>query len=190
MRQRIHTRLERALEGLTIGLMVALALVVILGVAFRKAGSALVWYDEVASILLAWLTFYGAALAALKRAHIGFPKIVESLPDVARKVAVVVSEVFVIGFFLVVTWAGWQVFLVLEGDMLVSLPWLPQRVVQSAVPVGAILFIVAELLTLPEVLRGTPPPIDGPGSDPGSSSPPGLPSGPTPDPDSQPGAPA
>lgn len=186
MRQRIRARLERALEGLTLGLMVALALVVILGVVFRKAGSALVWYDEVASILLAWLTFYGAALAALKRAHIGFPKIVESLPDVARKVAVVVSEVFVIGFFLVVAWAGWQVFLVLEGDTLVSLPWLPQRVVHSAVPLGAILFIVAEILTLPEVLRGSTAPVDGGGSGPDGDPTPDV----APDPDSRPEAPA
>jgi hypothetical protein len=31
---------------------------------------------------------------------------------------------------------------------------MPQRVVQSVVPIGALLFIVAELLTLPDVLRG------------------------------------
>ena len=148
-----RNRLEKILEGVTVGLMVGLAIVVILGVTFRKAGAALVWYDEVASILLAWLTFYGAALAALKRAHIGFPTLVESLPVGPRKALVVLSEVLVIGFFLVVTWAGWQVFLILQGETLVSLPWLPQRVVHSVIPVGAILFIVAELLSFPELLR-------------------------------------
>jgi Tripartite ATP-independent periplasmic transporters, DctQ component len=34
-------------------------------------GAALAWYDELASIGLVWLTFYGSALAALKGAHIG-----------------------------------------------------------------------------------------------------------------------
>ena len=31
---------------------------------YRKAGASLTWYDEIASILLAWVTYYGAALAA------------------------------------------------------------------------------------------------------------------------------
>ena len=38
-----------------------------------RVGQSLTWYDEVASHLLAWLTFYGAALASVKRAHIGCP---------------------------------------------------------------------------------------------------------------------
>ena len=69
-----RTRFERLLEAIVLVLVGALAVVVVMGVGFRKFGAALVWYDEVASILLAWLTYYGAALAALKRAHIGFPK--------------------------------------------------------------------------------------------------------------------
>ena len=70
---------ERTLEWLVIVLMVVLAAEVSLGILFRGLGRSLVWYDEVASILLAWLTFYGSALAALKRAHIGFPGLVNSL---------------------------------------------------------------------------------------------------------------
>ena len=62
-----------------IALVAALAVVVVLGVGFRKAGAALVWYDEAASILLAWLTYYGAALVALTRGHIGVPVLVERL---------------------------------------------------------------------------------------------------------------
>ena len=43
--------------------MAALAVEVIAGVVFRYSGYALVWYDEVATILLAWVTYYGSALA-------------------------------------------------------------------------------------------------------------------------------
>ncbi|MCL4762803.1 MAG: TRAP transporter small permease, partial [Burkholderiales bacterium] len=56
---------ERALEWVVIALMIVLAVEVAAGVIFRYAGRALVWYDEVASVLLAWVTYYGAALAAL-----------------------------------------------------------------------------------------------------------------------------
>ena len=75
----LRTGVRRFLEGAVLVLLAALALVVVVGVGFRKAGAALVWYDEVASILLAWLTYYGAALAALRRAHIGVPTLAERL---------------------------------------------------------------------------------------------------------------
>ena len=52
MRQRFKKGLQVALEFAVLGLMVGLALVVVLGVVFRRFGAALVWYDEVASILI------------------------------------------------------------------------------------------------------------------------------------------
>jgi len=138
-------------------LMVALATVVVLGVGFRKFGAALVWYDEVASILLAWLTYYGASLAALKRAHIGVPTVVRSVRGWPRVVMVVVGEVVVIGFFLLVAWAGWQVMVVLEGTTLISLPWVPARVAQSVIPIGALLYVAAQLLSIPDALADRGP---------------------------------
>ena len=71
---------ERFLEWICIVLMAALAAEVVAGVVFRYSGHSLVWYDEVATILLAWVTFYGAALAVLKHAHMGVPEIVRMLP--------------------------------------------------------------------------------------------------------------
>ncbi len=154
MRRRIHKGLQSALEFAVVALMVALALVVVLGVVFRRLGAALVWYDEVASILLAWLTFYGAALAALHRAHIGFPKLVDGLAPHLRRPVILIGEVFVLAFFMVTAWAGWRVFGILGGDTLVSLPWVPQRLTQSVIPIGAVLFIIAEVVTFPEVWAG------------------------------------
>ena len=155
-RGRIRRGLRVTLEVVVLGLMAALALVVVLGVAFRRLGAALVWYDEVASILLAWLTFYGVALAALHRAHIGFPKLLDGLGPAVRRPLILLGEVFVLAFFLVVAWGGWRVFGILGGETLVSLPWVPQRFTQSVIPIGAVLYIAAELLTLPEVLAGPP----------------------------------
>ncbi|MEO7744539.1 MAG: TRAP transporter small permease subunit, partial [Usitatibacter sp.] len=65
---------ESVLEWVVIVLMAMMAVEVTAGVLFRTFGASLVWYDEVASILLAWLTFYGSALASVKRAHIGCPE--------------------------------------------------------------------------------------------------------------------
>ncbi len=149
----LHTRFERLLEAIVLVLVAALAVVVVMGVGFRKFGAALVWYDEVASILLAWLTYYGAALAALKRAHIGFPNLVRRLGRPWRIPVVVAGEAVVIAFFLIAAWAGWRVLVILEGSGMVSLPWVPTRLTQSVIPIGCVLFVIAQLLSLPEMLR-------------------------------------
>jgi TRAP-type C4-dicarboxylate transport system permease small subunit len=133
------------LEAVMLALIASLAVIVVLGVGFRKAGAALVWYDEVASILLAWLTYYGASLAALRRAHIGFPKLVESMGPRLRRFVLTFRETMVLGFLLLVAWAGWKVMGILGGTTLVSLPWVPARVAQSVIPISAMLFIIAEL---------------------------------------------
>ena len=144
---------ERLLEFVVLALMVTLAVVVVVGVGFRKAGAALVWYDEVASILLSWLTYYGASLAALKRAHIGFPTLVNKMRPRLQAHLLVFREVVVLGFLVLLAWAGWQVMVILEGTTLVSLPWVPARVSQSVIPIGAVLFIVAELMSWDEERR-------------------------------------
>ena len=131
-------------------LMIGLAVVVVLAVAFRYGGASLVWYDEVAAIMLVWLTYYGAALAALRRAHLGFPTLIEAAPRGLRIAALVVSEVLIVGFFLVIAWYGWQVIVILAGDRLTSLPWVPVAFTQSVIPIGGVLIALAELLTLPE----------------------------------------
>ncbi|MEO8185961.1 MAG: TRAP transporter small permease subunit [Burkholderiaceae bacterium] len=140
--------------------MAALAIVVVVGVTYRKFGASLVWYDEVASILLAWITFYGAALAAYKGAHIAVTSIVDTMPRPLRIAAVVFTEACVIGFFVLLAWVGLQVLDVLRYDMLVSLPDVSVRWTQSVIPVGAVLFVVAELLHLPHVMAQITQPQD------------------------------
>jgi TRAP-type C4-dicarboxylate transport system permease small subunit len=149
----LRTAFDRALTAFVIFLLGALAVLILVGVACRKLEIPLVWYDEGASIMLAWLTYYGAALAALKRAHIGFPGLVNALAPRWRVPAVWFAEVCVIGFFALLSWFGVQVLLILQGDTMVSLPSVPTQFTQSVIPVGGALFIVAQLLSLPEVLR-------------------------------------
>ena len=151
--QHLRYGFEKLLEGISLVLMVSLVSLVVVAVIYRKAGASLAWYDEVASILLAWLTYYAAALAALKRAHIGFGGLVSAAPPQLRLVLVVIAELFVYGFFILLAWVGYQVLVILAGDTLVSLTWVPTRFTQSVIPVGAVLFIIAQALSFPEVWR-------------------------------------
>jgi TRAP-type C4-dicarboxylate transport system permease small subunit len=144
---------ERVLEAIVVILVAALTLLVIAGFCFRYLGHALSWYDEIASVGLVWLTYYGSALAALRGAHIGVPGFVNAMPPTLRLAATVFAEVVVFAFFIMLTWTGIQVLIVLGGDNLVSLEWMPQRVTASAVPIGAALFVIAEALRIPRLLR-------------------------------------
>ena len=148
----------RVLEWVVIALMVVLAVEVTLGIAFRAGGRSLSWYDEVASVLLAWLTFYGSALASVKRAHIGCPELVAQMPWRARRVTAIAAQLLVIAFFALLGGVGAWILPVLATDALVSLPAIPMSVVQSVIPITAALIIVAELTHLVDLVTGGEPP--------------------------------
>jgi TRAP-type C4-dicarboxylate transport system permease small subunit len=147
--------LERILEAFVVFLVVLLTVLVIYAVLMRIFGASPSWYDEVAAIFLSWITYYGAALAALKRRHIGLDSVLLAIPMPARMGAVIVAEVLVIGFFVLLADAGLEVLMVLEGMRLTSLTWVPVQFTQSVIPIGAALFIVCELLSLPAYWRAT-----------------------------------
>lgn len=155
---RLRRAFERLLEVIVFALMIALAVIVTVAVIYRKAGDSLVWYDEVAEIVLAWITYYGSALAALRGAHIGVSALVDALPRRLRVATVLVAESFVIAFFVLLGWAGWAVLEVLGTDYLVSLPEVSTRFTQSVIVIGACLYVIAELLRLPEALRAAASP--------------------------------
>ncbi|MFK7890257.1 MAG: TRAP transporter small permease [Granulosicoccus sp.] len=150
---RVSQVLEFVLEWFLIVLMVGLTSIVVIAVIFRKLDASLAWYDEVASVALSWITYYGGALAVLKRKHIGFDSVLLAIPMRLRMYLAVFAELVFIAFFVLLAWAGWQVLMVLQGTTLVSLRWVPVQLTQSVIPVGAVLFIVCELLAAPAYLR-------------------------------------
>jgi len=75
------------------------------------------------------------------------------VPPLFRVPLVLLAEAVVIGFFLILAWYGYIVLVVLEGDTLISLPWISTQVTQSVIPISAVLFIIAELLNMPQIMR-------------------------------------
>ncbi len=105
--------------------------------------------------MLAWITYYGSALAALHRRHIGFDTVLLALPEKLRIPAVWLGEAIVLIFFYLMARAGLQVLEVLAGDTLISLTWVPVQFTQSVIPIGAVLFMACQLLSLPAYLKLT-----------------------------------
>lgn len=144
---------DRFLEVVAVFLMITVTAIIVAGFVSRWLGVSLVWYDELASVSLAWLTYYGAALAAMRGAHIGFPGLVNAMPTAWRVGATLLASAITILFFALLSWMGLQVVQVLKGDTLVSLPAVSLQVTQSVIPIASILFVVAELLRLPGLLQ-------------------------------------
>jgi len=151
--KRLRNALERLLEIICIVLMIGLAVIVVVAVIFRTAGSSLTWYDEIAAIMLAWLTYYGAALAALRRAHLGFPGLYVASPPGLRVPMLIIGDILFIGFFVILAWYGWQVIVLLYGDTLVSVPWVLVSFTQSIIPIGCALIALCQIITLPGRFR-------------------------------------
>ena len=151
--QLLRRRYEQLLEAIVLVLMIALTILVIVGAAFRYLGHALTWYDETASIGLVWLTYYGSALAALRGAHIGVPGLVNAMPPALRLVVTLFAEAVVLVFFVLLAWYGLQVVIVLQGKHMITLPEVSSQFTQSVIPIGATMFVIAELLRLPDVIH-------------------------------------
>ncbi len=150
---RFRRRYGLALEWVVMTLMAVLAVEVSLGIVFRFSGYSLVWYDEVASALLAWLTFYGSALASVKRAHIGCPEVVDQFPLGLQRLTAILGQILVIAFFALLGWVGLSIMPFLVGESLVSLPWISMNFVQSVIPISSGLILIAEVMYLIDLLN-------------------------------------
>ena len=161
--ERFRRRYGALLEVVVMALVIGLALEVTLGIVFRAIGKSLSWYDEIASVMLAWLTFYGSALASVKRAHISCPEVVEQASPRVRRALGILAQALVIAFFALLGWVGASILPILAGDALVSVPAVPMSVVQSVIPISCVLILVAEIIQLIVLLRphGGEPPVGG-----------------------------
>src|SRR3546814_2995893 len=88
----VRTALDRLLAGFVVFLVLALSAVVVLGFTSRFLDVPLSWTGEIAGIGLAWLTFYGSALAAGRGAHIASPSILAVMPPSLRMIIVIISD--------------------------------------------------------------------------------------------------
>jgi TRAP-type C4-dicarboxylate transport system permease small subunit len=154
----LRAGLDRAIQWLAIGLIVALLVVVMLGVITRALGDPLIWTDEISRFLMAWVAVAGWLLATRRRAHIRIRFFQDMLPRRAWRAAEVVIQfgVFVLGLLL--AWYGVDI-VARNRDMEalslpISLAWMYVPVVvaglvTAAQAAGEIVERCRELLTPP-----------------------------------------
>jgi TRAP-type C4-dicarboxylate transport system permease small subunit len=164
-------RLVTLIEWWAVCLLAGLVIIVCLGVFFRYVlNSSLTWYDEFASYMLVWLTFYGTVVADYQRRHIGFDLLVGKLPPPARRAVDFAAELAVLGFQFVLLYYGWELTRRMGDETAISLPWVKVTWISSVLPItGGILFLIS-LTRLVGILAGRTNKQGGHGAWSGSSS--------------------
>jgi TRAP-type transport system small permease protein len=143
--ERILSRLINLIEWWAAFLLVLMVILVCLGVFFRYVlNSSLAWYDEFASYLLVWLTFYGAVAASYHNRHIQFGTVVERLMPNTRRKLEVIAEICVFGFQFVLLYYGWLLTQKMGDETAVSVVWVKMGWIYSALPItGALMLLIS-----------------------------------------------
>ncbi|MBI3076340.1 MAG: TRAP transporter small permease [Deltaproteobacteria bacterium] len=150
--ERFLRRFIDLVEWWAVLLLVLMVVLVLLGVFFRYVvNQALVWYDEFASYLLVWLTFYAAVVASYRRRHIGFEVVVDRLAPPTRRVLEFVGESCVLGFQFVLFYYGWVLTGKMGDESAVSLDWVKMGWVYSVLPIAGGLMLVISLVRLARI---------------------------------------
>jgi TRAP-type C4-dicarboxylate transport system permease small subunit len=138
-------RLVTLIEWWAVCLMVAMTAIVCFGVFFRYVlNSSLVWYDEFASYLLVWLTFYGCVVVDYQRRHIGFDLFVNKMAPGVRRAVDIVGELAVLGFQFVLFYYGWILTEKMGDESAISLPWVKVTWISSVLPItGGLLLLIS-----------------------------------------------
>ena len=140
----------RLLNGILVGAVALLVLDVLLGVASRYLwGAQVKWTEELATILLIWVSFLGAAAAFEARAHLGIDFLTERFPPSRRKTELA-AHLCTIGFVVIAFLLGGSI---LVRQALVHRNILPALQISDVVmylplPVSGVFILIYEVANL------------------------------------------
>ncbi len=157
MLQKVRRGFIRSVEVLLMVLVAVMTLTVLWGVFTRFClGSQAAYTDELARVLLVWISMIGAALAFGQKAHLGVDYVASKLHPEARKTLSVIVQLVILSLALIVfVIGGWALSMGQMGQPLPTMPWLTRGMVYISMPVGGVLIILFALENLAEMI-GTP----------------------------------
>jgi TRAP-type C4-dicarboxylate transport system permease small subunit len=152
---RFERMVTRALEVWAGFLLVLMVVVVTAGVFYRYVlNAALSWYDEFASYLLVWLTFYGAVLATQRDVSIEFDEVVRRLAPGTRRVVEAASGILTLAFHLMLLVYGIVLMRSMGAETAISLPGVKMAWVYSVLPISGALMLAFSAVQVVRRWRG------------------------------------
>ena len=138
-------------EPTAAGLVVAEVVLLATGVFMRYVmRNALIWSDELATILLLWLAMLGAVVAYRRGEHIRMTALLRRVSEPTKKVLEAISSVVVAIFVIEVMPATFKFFQQEQIDLTPALNF-PRSYVVLAIMVGLSLILILALLRLSEM---------------------------------------
>jgi len=154
--ERLSLSLNSWIEYLLFGLGLTMTLVVAVQVFFRYVlNQSLFWSEELARFLLVWLSFLGASVAYRRKVHPGIDVLTSRIPDIPRKLCVIIVHVVSLIFFLVLIFYGCRFAYFVRLQISPAL-YVPKWVIFSIVPVSGLVFLIHGItFLLQELKRGS-----------------------------------
>ena len=107
--QALNRAIQQVENWFAIGLMGASALITILQVVTRYGfNHPLTWPEELCTLLLVWMTFFGASLLLKKEQHIEIDFFTKLMPRRAQQVIGLVNVVLIFAFLTVMAWGAYK----------------------------------------------------------------------------------
>lgn len=147
----LKKRVDNAIDSLLGLLVIAMVLVVGLQVFYRYVlNSPLPWPEEVARIMIVWLTFVGGYIALRENKHVGFEILFDKLSPRAKEITRVVSEALVAVFLAVVVVEGARFAMRFASTPMTYTRIPTGRFVYSVFPISGTLMLIQAALNLVE----------------------------------------
>jgi len=152
--QTVRKGFIKSLEVLLMAMVAVLTLTVLWGVFTRFClGKQAEYTDELARVLLVWVSMVGAALAFGEKAHLGVDYFVNKLHPGARKaLSMIVQMVTLLLAVVVFVSGGWGLAMGQMGQQLPTLP-ISRGMVYMAVPLGGVFMILFALENLVSIIK-------------------------------------
>jgi len=113
-----------------------------------------VYTDELARLLLVWISMLGGALAFAKKAHLGVDYFVNKMhPDARKTLAILVQCVTVAFAVLVMIKGGFAAAQAQWAQKLPTMPWLTKGAVYASIPIAGFFILMFSLEHLVAVIR-------------------------------------
>ena len=105
----------------------------------------LTWPEELCTLLLVWMTFFGASLLLKREQHIEIDFFTKLLPQRAQQVLALINYVLIFGFLVVVAWGAYKLQFFQSRHYTVALG-IPKNYFSLPVLISSILMCVYILL--------------------------------------------
>ncbi|MCG8615778.1 MAG: TRAP transporter small permease [Desulfobacterales bacterium] len=148
----ISRGVNRWIQGLVCTMGMTMAVIVAVQVFCRYVlNHSLFWSEELARLILVWLTFLGATVAYYHRAHPGVDGLYRRLPPVWQKGAALLTHGAGLALFSVMIFSGVQFAWFVRLQITPALN-LPKWVLMAVVPVAGVIFVVHVLAFIVQTL--------------------------------------